>query len=152
MPKSTPEQLAYASAHGKRRARTDDVACLLHGAARRARERGVPYTLRRKDIKVPERCPVLDIPLARRGREFQVTGRKNGGPRPDAPSLDRIRPKEGYVPGNVRVISFRANSVRGTATADELRLALADAERLEGRCCPTATPHPPPIDGTRAIL
>lgn len=138
MPWTAEQVRAYASAHGKRRQQADQVYCLLYGARKRARDRGIPFDLKRKDIIIPERCPVLGIPLAKRGPQIQQPGRKNGGPRPDAPSLDRIRPKEGYIPGNVRVISFRANTVRGTSTADELRLALADAERLEaGTPAPT---------------
>lgn len=40
-------------------------------------------------------------------------------------SLDRIVPSLGYVPGNVAVISHRANRIKSDATADELR-AVAD--------------------------
>jgi hypothetical protein len=39
--------------------------------------------------------------------------------------LDRIDNNEGYVKGNVAVISFRANTLKNNATAEELR-AIAD--------------------------
>jgi hypothetical protein len=44
-----------------------------------------------------------------------VTGRDS------SPSLDRIDNSKGYVKGNVAVISFRANTLKNNATADELR-------------------------------
>lgn len=38
----------------------------------------------------------------------------------NAPSLDRINNDLGYVPGNVMVISRRANIIKKDATLDEL--------------------------------
>jgi hypothetical protein len=49
-----------------------------------------------------------------------VAGDKKG-PRPDAPSLDKIDPKLGYVPGNIQVISHKANAMKWDATREELR-------------------------------
>src|SRR6266481_1415047 len=37
------------------------------------------------------------------------------------PSLDRIDPSKGYIKGNIAVISFRANRLKGNATLDEIR-------------------------------
>jgi hypothetical protein len=45
---------------------------------------------------------------------------------PAGASLDRIDHQKGYVPGNVRVISLRANLLRKDITPEELR-ALADS-------------------------
>jgi hypothetical protein len=39
-----------------------------------------------------------------------------------SPSLDRIIPDRGYVPGNVRVVSDRANRLKGKRSLSELRL------------------------------
>lgn len=50
--------------------------------------------------------------------------------RPNSPSLDRIVPERGYVAGNLRVISNRANTLKNNATIDEMRLVLADLERI----------------------
>lgn len=71
-------------------------------ARRRAKRRGVPFALQRDAISIPSECPVLGIPL--------VVGRARSM---NSPSLDRIRPEVGYVPGNVRVISDRANRLKG---------------------------------------
>lgn len=48
----------------------------------------------------------------------------------DRPSLDRINPDRGYVPGNVQVISFRANTLKNNATREELAKVLAYMKRI----------------------
>jgi hypothetical protein len=92
----------------------------IHNIRGRAKRKGVPFRLAAKDILVclpPNlRCPVLDIPL--------VFG--HAACLPDSPSIDRIIPELGYVPGNIRVISMRANSLKSNATADELQRVLDD--------------------------
>lgn len=61
---------------------------------------------------IPNKCPVLGIPLERN---------KNGKTgSPNSPSIDRIVPEVGYIVENVRVISQRANSLKGNATLEEL--------------------------------
>ena len=68
--------------------------------------RGIPFALVASDIVIPERCPVLDIPL-------MFGAAKN---HPNAPSIDRKIPTEGYVPDNIAVISRRANSLKSDCT------------------------------------
>lgn len=62
-------------------------------------------------------CPVLHIPIVL-GAECNNFG---------GPSVDRKRPAEGYVPGNVRVISYRANLLKSNASCEELRLVYEDS-------------------------
>ena len=89
----------------------------------RAKKLGIPYSLKHGDVAIPDVCPVLGIKLVvNRG------GRK--GYHPDSPSLDRIVPELGYVPGNVRVISARANLLKNDATVSELEAVLTDLRRL----------------------
>lgn len=84
---------------------------MIRGARLRARKAGVPFSLKREDIQVPSHCPVLGIPLTRTpGRATDST-----------PSLDRIVPEDGYVPGNVVVVSLRANRAKADLTIEELR-------------------------------
>ncbi len=64
------------------------------------------------DIDIPERCPILGIPLAR------GTQKQNDR----SPSIDRIDNTKGYVPGNVQVISLKANRMKNDATDTELLL------------------------------
>ncbi len=91
-------------------------------ARQRAKRQGVPCTIAVTDIQVPSVCPVLGIKI------FPSTG---GAPRPNSPTLDKIRPAEGYVAGNVRVISHRANMLKNSATLAELEAILKDAVTKE---------------------
>lgn len=90
---------------------------MLGNAKQRAARAGVPCTITADDIVVPSHCPVLGIPLYRR------LGRKGGCD--NSPSLDRIYPEDGYVPGNVVVVSRRANRAKSDLTIEELT-AVAD--------------------------
>jgi len=90
---------------------------------KRAKHEGIPFSLTLDDIpEVPENCPVLGIKLQPNDK---------AGPLDSSPSLDRIVPNLGYIRGNVRIISFRANRLRSDASAKELRLIADDAERVE---------------------
>lgn len=91
---------------------------LIHGARARARKKGVPFALKLSDIEVPTHCPALGVPL--------VKGIGRGpGPQPNSPTLDRIDPALGYIPGNVVVISHRANAIKSDATVDEIERVAA---------------------------
>lgn len=92
---------------------------LVNTARRRAKQLLVPFGIRVEDIFVPEICPVLGIALK---------VHEGKGSWANSPSLDRIFPDKGYVKGNVRVISHRANTLKSDASIEELRLVLADAE------------------------
>lgn len=91
---------------------------LLESARGRARKGGFACTITIADIIVPEFCPLLGIKLER--------GKGSGGFRPSSPTLDKIRPELGYVPGNVWVISHRANAIKGNATLLELQLLVSN--------------------------
>jgi hypothetical protein len=83
---------------------------LVEYASRRARVFGLPCSIKFDDITIPEVCPVLGIKLVKGvGRALD-----------SSPSIDRKRPELGYVPGNVMVISWKANRLRNNATLDEL--------------------------------
>ena len=86
---------------------------MLQNARARARATGVPFILIVEDIRIPSHCPILGLPLA------QKLGKKGGGP--CSPSLDKVIPEIGYVPGNIIVISNRANRIKSDATIEELR-------------------------------
>lgn len=110
---STPEFLAD-KVEGVRRARKGNPrAQLLRQARERAKRKGIAFSLTVEDIEWVEVCPVLGIPL-------RYGGWGGFGGKPDSASLDRIDNAKGYVPGNVAVISDRANRIKGNATADEL--------------------------------
>ena len=91
----------------------------LWRAKARAVRCGMEFALTLEDAPdVPVYCPVLGIKLE--------AGRVNGKHNPASPSLDRIDGRKGYVPGNVRIISYRANTLKTNATVAELRAVLQD--------------------------
>lgn len=72
----------------------------------------IPFDLERSDLKLPDTCPVYSVPF--------VLGDAN---HPHVPSVDRIRPDLGYVKGNVKIISRRANLIKqDSVDPNELRL------------------------------
>lgn len=77
----------------------------------RANKAGVPFSITDEDFDIPEFCPVLGVKLESGTKKYHEA----------SPSLDRIIPSKGYVPGNVVVMSFRANRIKGDATPEELR-------------------------------
>lgn len=91
-------------------------------AKNRATRVGLPFNISPADIVIPETCPVLGIPM-RRGTKTQT---------PNSPSVDRLIPERGYVIGNIGVISSKANTIKGSASASELR---AVADYVEMRIC-----------------
>lgn len=48
---------------------------------------------------------------------------------PESPTLDKIIPALGYVPGNVWVISHRANTIKSDASLEELKTLTANLEK-----------------------
>lgn len=88
---------------------------LVISAKVRAKKFGIPCTITAKDIEIPEFCPVLGVKLESGNKQFHE----------NSPSLDRIIPELGYVPGNVAVMSFRANRIKGDATMEELKTMIA---------------------------
>lgn len=61
------------------------------------------------------RCPVFGMPL-RAGI---------GKSHDSSPTLDRLNAAWGYEPGNVAVMSMKANRLKADATADELEQVAA---------------------------
>jgi hypothetical protein len=83
---------------------------LLYAARRRAKISGLECTISEQDILIPDRCPILDIPLVR----------SKGKQASSSPSLDRIDTAQGYVKGNVRVISYKANACKSNMTSQQI--------------------------------
>lgn len=93
---------------------------LLEHARRRARKGGYPCSITIADICIPTHCPLLGIRLQRKG----------GAALPSSPSLDKIKPALGYVPGNVMVVSHRANTIKHNASLAELQTLVKNWSEL----------------------
>lgn len=80
-------------------------------------KQGVPYDISVDDLTpFPLTCPVLGIP---------INWMNTGSTANDSPSIDRMIPELGYTKGNVRIISQKANRLKGNASLDELEALLA---------------------------
>lgn len=91
---------------------------MLSGARLRAKRRGLPFNITLEDVPIPDKCPILGIPL--------IVG--NSKPSGNSPSLDRFDPCLGYVKGNVWVISQRANMLKNNGTLEEFKLLVQALE------------------------
>lgn len=85
---------------------------MLSQAKSRAKQQNLPFNLTIDDIVLPEKCPLLEIPL-------NVGTTHNCE---NSYSLDKIIPEKGYVKGNIQVISRKANAVKNNLTLEELEL------------------------------
>jgi hypothetical protein len=93
----------------------------LHGVKRRAKEKNIPYNLDieyfiDKDTKpdgqktgYPDYCPILKIKI---DNELGADHR---------PSFDRVLPERGYVKGNVKIISNKANRLKSNMSIEDFK-------------------------------
>lgn len=96
---------------------------MLVEAKSRAKLKGLEFSLKVEDVKWNSICPVLGIPIS-----FQ----RNKGPGGDdnSPSLDRIDNTKGYVQGNVRLISNRANKLKNRMEKHEALLIYENWDKI----------------------
>jgi hypothetical protein len=109
---------AYMRSYLRRRRLKMPDRSLWDRAKKRSIDRGLEFGLPKGSIIVPRTCPVLGIPIELRGKRSHCS-----------PSLDRIAPEKGYVTGNIRVISDRANRLKSNHTLGNLR-RLAESGRI----------------------
>ena len=93
-------------------AKRDYRRIILDRVRSRATQRNIPFDLDLEDIIIPDKCPVLGIPLER----------SSGTLADSSPSVDRIIPALGYTKGNIIIISNRANRIKSDATPQELEM------------------------------
>jgi hypothetical protein len=97
-------------------ARTNPAKLLWFRAKTRAIQNGTEFTISPDDITITKHCPVLGIELT---FEFSNSGLGRRVYRDNVASLDRIDSSKGYIPGNVCVISRKANTIKNCGTAEE---------------------------------
>jgi hypothetical protein len=86
------------------------VKHMVRHAEIRAARKGIEFNITEEDIIIPEKCPLLEVPLE--------IGTKNDYEY--SPSLDRKDNTKGYTKDNIWIISKKANSMKNSATTDEL--------------------------------
>lgn len=91
------------------------LAKAVSNARQRAQRRNVAFSLTVEYLAtlLPTHCPIT-------GQRLVIYHGFGQGPRDDSPSLDCIVPSRGYVPGNVRWLSSRANRIKSDASLEEL--------------------------------
>lgn len=98
----------YYKEYNRRRKHDRPEASLLATAKRRARVKGLEFSLAVQDIRIPAVCPILGIPI------FS----KDGSVGPNSPSIDRLDSAKGYTANNIAVISHRANQLKSNMTRE----------------------------------
>lgn len=81
-------------------------------AKARAKRKNIPFNIEVEDIEIPEFCPVFNIKMEIGTREEFMTSH--------APSLDKLIPALGYVKGNIKVISMRANIIKSFSSINDI--------------------------------
>ena len=92
---------------------------MVNDARKRAKEKGLEFSITADDISIPDICPVLGIPL--------FSGQSKWCD--NSPSLDRIDNLKGYTKENIAVISLRANQLKNDGTLEELKLIVEYVEK-----------------------
>ncbi|MAK31991.1 MAG: hypothetical protein CL490_16290 [Acinetobacter sp.] len=73
----------------------------------RCKKTNIYFGITPEDLKIPDNCPVLGIPL-------------DSSTEANRPSVDRFDATCGYTPENISVISYRANVLKNNATLEEI--------------------------------
>ena len=111
----TDEFKAHRNAVVKNSRDKNPKSLLVMQAKNRAKKKGLPFDLSTSDFEIPEKCPALGI-ILKRGK---------GKLADSSPTLDRFDNNKGYIKGNVFVLSWRANRMKGDATLEELKQLVA---------------------------
>ena len=109
----------YTTERDRYRTSENTLAYQLRQRKISASKLGIPFDITLDQIEQPEYCPVLGIKLN------YAWGGQNGHLRdPAKATLDKLIPELGYVPGNVFIISWRANKLKSDMTVTELEQIL----------------------------
>ena len=127
----TPENLRLRSckicsalmtkAAARRRRKRNPILFLFNQLKGNARKRGQEFTITLVDIlPAPTHCPILGLELDYSGTLKRCSD--------NLPSVDRLDSHRGYVPGNVAIISHRANVLKNSASLEEMKKLVAWTE------------------------
>ena len=75
----------------------------------RARKQGLEFDLIKEEINFPDVCPILNLELKHGRDDWQ-----------NSPNIDRIDNTKGYTMDNIIVVSALANTIKTSATPDQI--------------------------------
>ena len=102
-------RLSRERAWAKNWRQENPILQILKSAKDRAKKKGLEFNLVESDIVIPKYCPVFpEIELCK----------SDGKISDNSPTLDRIDNNKGYITDNVKVISFKANRLKGNGTVE----------------------------------
>lgn len=106
-----PEYKERILAQKREEVRRHKAQYILNRVKRKAKKLGYEFNLTIDDIVIPDICPILEVPI--------VFGTKEDYEY--SPSIDRIDNSKGYIRGNICIISKKANSMKNSASVEELK-------------------------------
>jgi len=105
----------------KSRNSTPTEVLMWRNARTNAYRRGLEFSIEPSDIRIPEVCPILKIPLV-----VKTSVPKNEmASKDDSPSIDRVDNSIGYTKDNIRVISHKANVMKRHLTIEDCNKLIA---------------------------
>jgi hypothetical protein len=122
------EQIRKKQAYEK-----NHIKALVNGRKSKAKKQGLEFNLDYKNMKIPETCPILGIPLIK----------SDNLPSAGSASIDRFEISKGYTEDNVNIISHRANTLKSDATFKEFEAIYkwwkAELKKRKKKLCPNTT-------------
>jgi len=103
--------------------KNDPFEAALGARKRAAKLNNLPFNITVDEIHKPTHCPVFGIELCYE--------RNSNGRKPNKAVIDKFIPDLGYVPGNVFVISSKANSLKSNGSIDEIEKLLEWMKQIE---------------------
>ena len=85
---------------------------ILISAKGRAKKNGLEFNMTISDIVIPKHCPIFtEIELIKNHNKVSY----------NSPSLDRVDNTKGYITGNVKIISNKANMLKNNGTLEDFK-------------------------------
>ena len=109
------------------------IRALVRGRKSKAKKHGLHFDLDHNNMKIPEVCPILGIPLVK----------SDILPSMGSVSIDRFDVRKGYTQDNVNIISHRANTLKSDATFEEFEAIYkwwkSELKKRKKKPCPNTT-------------
>jgi hypothetical protein len=108
-------KVAIKNRYIRRNTKSGHIAAIVSNRKVVAKKENIPFSVSLEYLinQATDVCPVLGIELS--------WGIRKGKLSDNSPSLDKIKPELGYVEGNVRWMSYLANSMKRNATPEQLK-------------------------------